>query len=127
MLYSKMPPKTRKTGPRRSQDVSVTQGENSHPIDHEVHHEDTNPPPPTVMFDMIKALQASQHEVVGMIKELKDEKNSHNHRELSEREVGLNKKDNTVNKPSGGDEPWQYMTFFEVTALLEKERVPTRT
>ena len=96
LLYSKMPPKTRKTGPRRSQDVSVTQGENSHPIDHEVHHEDTNPPPPTVMFDMIKALQVSQHEVVGMIKELKDEKNSRNHREPPEGEVELNKKDNTV-------------------------------
>jgi hypothetical protein len=56
LLYWKMPPKTRKTGPGRSQDVSVTQGENSHPIDHEIHHEDTNLPPPTVMFDMIKAL-----------------------------------------------------------------------
>uniref|UniRef100_A0A2N9HS22 Uncharacterized protein n=1 Tax=Fagus sylvatica TaxID=28930 RepID=A0A2N9HS22_FAGSY len=79
-----MPPKS---GPGRSQDVSVTQGENSHPIDHEVHHEDTNPPLPTVMFDMIKALQASQHEVIGMIKELKDEKNSRNHRELPEGKV----------------------------------------
>jgi hypothetical protein len=80
LLYSKMPPKTRKTGPGRSQDTSVTQGEISHPLDHEVHHEDTNPPPPAVLFDMIKFLQVSQHEVVSMIKELKDGKNSHNHR-----------------------------------------------
>ena len=81
-----MPPKTRKIGLGRSQDVSVTQGENSHPIDHEVYHEDISPTPPTVMFDMIKALQVSQHEVVGMIKELKDEKNSRNHWEPSEKQ-----------------------------------------
>jgi hypothetical protein len=122
-----MPPKTRKTRPERSQDVNVTQGENSHPIDHEVHHEDTNPPPPTVMFVMIKALQVSQLEVVGTIKELKDEKNSRNHRKLPEGEVELNKKDNTVNKPTGGDETPQYVTFSEVAALLEKEKVPAGT
>jgi hypothetical protein len=87
-----MPPKTRKSDPRWSQDVSVTQGESPHPIDHEVHHEDTDPPPPTIMFDMIKALQVSQHEVVGMIKELRDKKNSRNHREPLEGEVELNKK-----------------------------------
>ena len=81
-----MPPKRRKTGPGQSQDMSVTQGENSHLIDHGVHHEDTNPPPTVIMFDMIKALQVSQHEVVGMIKELKDEKNSRNHREPSEKQ-----------------------------------------
>ena len=62
-----------------------------------------------------------------MIKELKDEKNSCNHRELSEGEVELSKKDNTVNKPADGDEPPQYMTFSEVAALLEKERVPAGT
>ncbi len=87
-----MPPKTRKSEPRWSQDVSVTQGESPHPIDHEVHHKDTDPPPPTIMFDMIKALQVSQHEVVGMIKELRDKKNSRNHREPLEGEVELNKK-----------------------------------
>ena len=75
-----MPPKTRKTGPGRPQDTSVTQGEISHTLDHEVHHEDTNPPPPAVLFDMIKFLQVSQYEVVSMIKELKGGKNSHNHR-----------------------------------------------
>jgi hypothetical protein len=62
-----------------------------------------------------------------MIKELKDKKNSRNHREPPEGEVELNKKDNTVNKLTGGDEPSQYVTFFEVTALLEKERVPVGT
>jgi hypothetical protein len=81
-----MPPKTRKIGPERSQYVSATQGEYSYPIDHEVYHEDISPPPPTAMFDMIKALQVSQHEVVGMIKELKDEKNSRNHREPSKKQ-----------------------------------------
>ncbi len=126
MLYSKMPPKTRKSGLEQSQDVSVTQGESPHPTDHEVHHEDTDPPPPTIMFDMIKALQVSQHEVVDLIKELRDEKNSRNQREPPEREVELNKKDNTINKPAGGDEPPQYMTFSEVVALVEKERVPAR-
>ena len=100
-----MPPKTRKSGPERSQDVSVTQGESPHPTDHEVHHEDTDSPLPTIMFDMIKALQVSQHEVVDLIKELRDEKNSRNHWEPPEGEVELNKKDNTVNKPAGGDEP----------------------
>ena len=122
-----MPPNTRKIDPGRSQDVSVTQRENSNPIDHEVHHEVTNPPPPAVMFDMIKALQVSQHEVVGMIKELKDEKNSRNHREPPEGEVELNKKDNTVNKPANEDEPPQYMIFSEIAALLEKEGVPAGT
>ena len=122
-----MPPKTRKTDPRQSQDVSVTQEESSHPINHEVHHEDTNPPPLAVMFDMIKALQVSQHEIVGMIKELKDDKDSRNHREPSEGEVELNKKDNTVNKPTDGNNPPQFLTFSEVAALLEKERVPVGT
>jgi hypothetical protein len=122
-----MPPKKRKSSPGQSRDASVMQGESPHPTDHEVHHEDTDPPPPIVMFDMIKALQVSQNEVVGMIKELRDEKNSRNHRESPEREVELNKKDNTVDKPVGGDEPPQYTTFSEVAALLEKERVPAGT
>jgi hypothetical protein len=58
-----------------------------------------------------------------MIKELKDEKNSRNHREPPEGEVELNKKDNIVNKLADGDKPPQFMTFSEVTALVEKERV----
>uniref|UniRef100_A0A2N9EV74 Integrase catalytic domain-containing protein n=1 Tax=Fagus sylvatica TaxID=28930 RepID=A0A2N9EV74_FAGSY len=38
------------------------------------------------MFDMIKALQVSQNEVVGMIKELRDKKNSRSHRKPPEGE-----------------------------------------